>query len=154
MNVLDDLGFIFADALAEVISKVSGISLNNSVLEHDGAADEMIGVMNLNGKSGGTFFVSAREADMRTLCSHMIGVPLHEVTKEDIGDTLCEFVNMTAGNAKLRLSSASYSFMLTVPFIISGGNLAIHTKKKKHITARVLSDGKISLKVKFIHSAA
>ena len=151
MNILDELGFVFADALADVISKVSGIPLINSILEHDDDDDEMIGVMNLNGKSGGTFFVSAKEAAMRTLCSHMTGIPRNEVTKEDIGDTLCEFVNMTAGNAKLRLSNASYSFALTVPFVVSGENMAIHTKKKKHITARALSDGEIALKVKFIH---
>ena len=151
MNVLEELGFIFADALADVISKVSGISLNNSVSERDDSFDEMIGIMHLSGKNNGMIFVSAKEAAMRTLCSHMLGIRRNEVTKEDIGDTLCEFVNMTAGNAKLRLSNASYSFMLSLPFIISGENMEIHTKKKEHVITRVLSGGKISLMLKFIH---
>jgi len=154
VNVLDELGFVFADALGEVISKVTGISLNNSVLENDDSFDEMIGIMNLIGKNDGMIFVSAKEAGMRTLCSLMIGIPQHEVTKDDICDMLCEFVNMTAGNAKLRLSNASYSFALSLPFVISGQNMVIRTKKKEHIVTRILSNDNIALKIKVLHQVA
>ena len=153
MNALDELGFIFADALAEVISKVSGVSLNNSVGYDDGF-DEMIGIMNLNGKNSGVLLISAKEAALGHLCSLMIGIPEDEVTKDDVCDMLCELVNMTAGNAKLRLSNASYSFALSLPFMISGDNMALRIKKKEHIITRTLTDGKTTISIKVIHQIA
>jgi len=151
VNILDDLGFVFADALAEVISKVSGVSLKNSVLPYHDGFDEMIGIMNLSGNNSGMLLITAKEAAMRVLCSLMIGIPEDEVTKDDIFDMLCELVNMTAGNAKLRLSNVSYSFALSLPFLISGDNMAIRIKKNEHIVTRVLSDGQTSLTIKVVH---
>ena len=150
MSISNDLGPIFADSLAEVVSTVSGITLRVLPSEHDTGFDEMVGIMCLNGKDNGTVFISAAEASMRALCSAMIGIPKAEVTRDDMYDTLCELVNMTAGNAKLRLTSADCTFTLSVPFLISGENMAISTKKRESIISNVLTDGKISLGLKIV----
>ena len=153
MNIssADELGPVFADVLTEVVSTMSGFSLNVLSSERDAGFDERIGMMNLNGEKSGMLFISAGEADMRILCSFIIGVPKDEVTKDDIDDALCELVNMTAGNAKLRLSGTDYTFNLSPPFIISGKNMSIVTKKRTSVVSRVLGDGEISVKLKVVY---
>ena len=144
----DQLGSIFAGALAEIISTTSGFSLDISSPEDDACFDEMAGVMSLNGKNHGMIFISAGEPAMRVLCSFMTGISKDEVTKDDINDALCELVNMTAGNAKLRFNDADPMFTLSPPFVISGKNMSLITKKRINVISRVLRDGEISLKLK------
>ena len=145
----DKLGSIFAGALAEVISTASGFLLEISSSE-DADFDEMVGIMSLYGKNQGMLFISARELVMRILCSFVTGVSTDEVTKEDIHDALCELVNMTAGNAKLRFNDAEQIFTLSPPFVVSGKNMSLITKKKVNVISRVLEDGEISVKLKVV----
>ena len=146
----DQLGFIFASALAEVISTTSGFSLDISSSENDSGFDEMVGIMSLNGKRHGMIFISAEESVMRIICSFMTGVSKEEVAKDDIDDALCEIVNMTAGNAKLRFNDAEQMFTLSPPFVISGKNMSFITKKRVRVISRVLGDGEISVKLKAV----
>ena len=153
MNIssADELGPVFADVLAEVISTMSGFSFSVLSSERDADFNEMIGLMNLNGEKSGMLFVSAGEEDIRVLCSFMTGLPQNEVTKDDLDDALCELVNMTAGNAKLRLSGTDYTFNLSPPFIISGKNMSIITKKRTRVVSRVLGNDDISVKLKVVY---
>ena len=153
MNIssLDELGDLFADVLAEVVSTMTGFSLDVLSSERNADFDEMIGLMNLNGKESVTLFISAEEDKMRVLCSFMIGVAIENVTKDDIYDALCELVNMTAGNAKLRLGGTDYMFKLSPPFAISGKNMSITTLKKVHVVSRVLGCAEISVKLKLVY---
>ena len=146
----DQLGFIFAGALTEVISTTSGFSLEVSSTEDDAGFDEMIGIMSLNGNNPGMLFISAKESAVRVLCSFITGVSQDEVTKDDIDDALCELVNMTAGNAKLRFNNAEQMFTLSPPFVISGKNMSFITKKKIRVISRVLRNGEISVKLKVV----
>ena len=149
----NDLGIIFADSLAEVVYTVAGIELSVMPPNHDDSflSYEMIGIMHLNGKNCGMLFVSAAEASVRVLCAAILGMPQHELGKDDMRDTLCELVNMTAGNAKLRLGNTDYTFTLTVPFLISGEGMMIFTKKRERIISSVLSNDTISLCLKMIY---
>ena len=144
----DQLGSIFAGALAEVISTTSGFSLDVVSSDEDACFNEMIGVMSLNGKNCGMIFICAEEPVMRLLCSFMTGVLEDEVSKDDIDDALCEIVNMTAGNAKLRFNDADQMFTLSPPFVISGKNMSLLTKKRINVISRVLGNGEISVKLK------
>ena len=152
MNVFstEQLGFIFAGALGEIISTTSGFSLDVSPPEDDAGFDEMVGIMSLYGKNHGMLFISAGELAMRALCSFMTGVSKDEVTKEDMDDTLCELVNMTAGNAKMRFNDAEQTFTLSPPFVISGKNMSFITKKRVNVISKALGDGEISVKLKVI----
>jgi len=150
MNAIDNLDVIFPDALAEAIATVTGIHLQCSPSEEDTGFEEITGVMSLSSKKGGILFVSAKESDIRVLCSCMIGVPEEEVTIGDIEDALCEFVNMTAGSAKIRLSDPDFVFTLSSPFIIRGKDISIATKSKTRVISRVLENGEISVKLKFV----
>jgi len=151
ISSIDELGAIFAESLAEVISKISGFSLGVLSSDHDPDFAGMVGVMNLNSKKRGMIFISSGEYNMRVLCSFMTGVPKNEVTKEDIHDALCELVNMTAGNAKLRISDEDYMFTLSSPFIIDGENMSIITKKRVHVVSNILGDGEIFIKLKIVY---
>jgi len=146
----DSLGVIFSEALAEVLASVTSVYLQCVSEEEDSGFEEITGVMALCSKKSGILFVSAKEQDIRALCSFMIGVPKEEVTKEDIEDALCEFVNMTAGSAKIRLSDPDYIFTLTSPFVIHGKDITIATKHRTHVISRVLGNGEISVKLKFV----
>ena len=146
----EQLGFVFADALAEIVSTTSGFSLDVSSPEDSAGFYEMIGIMSLGGKNHGMLFISAEESAMRVLCSFMTGVSEDEVTKDDIDDALCELVNMTAGSAKLRFNNTEHMFTLSPPFVISGKNMSFTTKKRVFVISRVLGDGKISLKLKVV----
>ena len=151
MEINDNsLGDIFSEALAEIIATVTSIYLENVRSEKDVGFEEITGVMCLCGKKNKMIFISANESDMRVLCSYMIGVPKAGVTKDDIEDALCEFVNMTAGSAKLRLVDTEYTFDLSPPFVIKGKDMSIVTKAKTHIISRTLSHGEISVKLKVI----
>jgi len=148
---VDVLGAIFAGALAEVISTVSGISPGVLSSDRDADFDDIIGLMSLNGAKSGIVFISAGEADMRLLCSRMTGVPKEDVTKADMDDALGEIVNMTAGNAKLRFSDAEYMFTLSLPFVISGKGMSIGAKKNSHVITKRLGNGEITLKLKVVY---
>ena len=150
----DEFGVIFADALTEVIFKLTGFSFEALPVksEHDVEFDGMIGGMSLRGdKKSGLIFISAGEYDLKILCSYMTGVPKDAVTKDDIGDALCELVNMTAGNAKLRLGDTDYMFSLSSPFIIRGRDMSITTKDRVNVVSRVLGNGQVSVRMKVVY---
>ena len=154
---IKELGSVFVDALTEVISKVSGFMLEDiypETDEHDEDVDfdGMIGIMSLNaGKKNIMIFLSAKERDMRVICSYMSGFAQEEIAKEDMYDTLGELVNMTAGNVKLRIGEVNYNFALSLPFAIDGENMSIITKKRVNIFSKVLGNGDISVKLKIVY---
>ena len=151
MDVLDKLGLVYSQALIEVVGTVSGIHLQVGSRETDNNFDDITGVMYLNGKKSGMLFVTARESDVRVLCSHMIGVSQKEVTAADIDDTMCELVNMTAGSAKLRLSDTDYMFSLLQPFVIKGKNVSIVTKSITQVEAGTLTGAEVSVRFKVVY---
>jgi len=151
MDIVDKLGLIYTESLAEVISTVSGIYLQIECQKSNNEFDDITGVMILNGKESGVLTVSGKAPDVRILCSNMIGVPLDDVTDDDIDDTMCELVNMTAGNAKLRLSDTDYMFTLTQPFVIKGKDVSIVTKSITKVIASTLSNDEISVKMKVVY---
>ena len=146
----DIIGSIFTQALLEIISKVTGFSLDVISAERDGGFDEFAAFMSLNGLKSGVLFISAGETSLRTLCSYMVGTPEKDITKEDIEDVLCEFVNMTAGNAKLRLDDTEYMYTLSSPHVISGREMSIAAKNRVNIISKTLRSGDVSVKLKVI----
>ncbi|MCL2443065.1 MAG: chemotaxis protein CheX [Treponema sp.] len=161
MDIDNELGLIFSSVLSEIITTVSGFSLNvlpppgkttdETQDEHENSFDEMTGIMSLSGKKNSILFISAKENDMSQLCSSIIGVPQNELTKEDVEDTLCELVNMTAGSAKLRLSGTEYVFNLSSPFILKGQNMHIVRKRKTRVISRDLGNGEITVRIKVVY---
>ena len=153
MNIvsMETLAAIFTQALLEVVSKISGFELDVISQESDPGFDETIAVMSLNSSKSGMVFLSADEACMRILCSFMVGVPEENISKTDIEDVLCELVNMTAGNAKLRLVDTEYMFALSSPFIMSGTGITISAKKRVNVISRQLGNAEISLRLKVVY---
>jgi len=151
MDIYSQLGLLYTNVLTEIIFTVSGFSFDVLDQEQDTEFEDMVGIMSLNGKKNGMLFLSAKEADIRELCSYMIGVNRSEVTNADIEDALRELVNMVAGSAKLRLSSSDYIFNLSPPFVIKGKNISLATKDRMHIISRVLGNGELSVKLKVIY---
>ncbi|MCL2758716.1 MAG: chemotaxis protein CheX [Treponema sp.] len=147
---IEKLSYIFTDALSEVISKMAGFSFGIISSEENNTFDEITAVMSLNGKNHGMLFISANENAMRFICSYMTGIPREEITKDDIEDNLCELVNMTAGNAKLRTNNMEQSYSISSPFILKGDNMIIKTKKRINTISRTLGDGEIAVKLKVI----
>ena len=151
MDMYNELGLIYSEALTEVIAKVAGVRLQVVSQEDDDKFEEITGVMCLNGKKSGVLFISANETDMRVLCSYFTGLSLAEVTTGDTEDTICEFANMTAGNAKLNLSGTDFIFNLAPPFALKGKNMSLISKSKTHVISRTLSDGVVSVKLKLLY---
>ena len=150
MDAEETLGVVFSDALAEVIATVTSVYLQCAPSDDDAGLDDITGVMSLSSKKGGILFITANEADIRELCSCMTGAAVEELTEKDVEDTLCEFVNMTAGNAKLRLSDPDYMFTLSTPFVIKGKDMSIAAKSRTTVISRAFGNGEISLKLKFV----
>ena len=146
----DELGSIFVESLIDVIAKISGFSLGVLSTEHDSDFDDNIAIMCLNSSKGGMLFLSAGEPSMKVLSSFSEGVPEDDLAMDDIGDMLCELVNMTAGNAKFLLTDTEYTFALTPPFIMSGKDVSIATKKRVNVISRTVGDEKIQVKLKVI----
>ena len=151
LNKLDKLGQVYLDALTEVVSTVSGISTEAVNRQSDNNFDDVTGVMYLHGKKSGMLFVTANVDDVRIMCSRFTGVPIEDVTLDDMDDTMCEFVNMTAGNAKLRLNDTDYMFSLLQPFVIKGKDVKIVTKTITHIEAGTVTDGNVSISFKAMY---
>ena len=155
MDVVEKLGSVFSSVLMEIVSTISGFSLEifsaKDLSINENEFDEMTGVMALSGKKSSLLFISAKEDDMRKLCSYMIGVSEEEVSKEDIEDSLCELVNMTAGSAKLRLSGSDFVFNLSSPFLLKGNNMNIKGKNKTRIISQVLRNEEISVSLKVVY---
>ena len=151
MQIFDMLSCVYSDALTEVVSTVAGIRLKVVSRESDKEFNDIIGVMILNGDESGILSVSANKPDARILCANIIGISPADVTEDDMDDTMCELVNMTAGNSKLRLSDSSYMFTLSQPFVIKGKDVSIVTKNITNVIASTLSDGEITVKIKAIY---
>jgi len=146
-----ELGYIFTDALIEIISTISGFSLNVISQKKDMVFDELTGVMNLNGKKSGLLFISAKELDIRMICAHMTGVLRTEVSETETEDLLCELVNMTAGSAKLRLSNTDFTFALSQPVVLKGESMSLVAKKRTHVVSRVIGNEEVSVKLKVVY---
>ena len=156
----EELGSIFVDALLEVVSTVSGFAFygvapetdTETETENENDFDGVTGIMSLiGGKKNIMIFLSASENDLRILCSYMSGLALDEIKSEDVYDTLCELVNMTAGNAKLRIGGTNYMFTLSLPFAITGDNMTIITKKRVNVFSKILGNGEISIRLKIVY---
>jgi len=126
----EQLGAVFTEALAEVILTATGFSLDSLPPKGDERLFDMIGMMGLYGKNHGMLYISLDEAALRVLCSYMIGAAQEEITRDDLTDALCELVNMTAGGAKRQLSGDEDAFSLSPPFVVSGRELALTTKRR------------------------
>ena len=151
MESINKLGSVYSEALKEVIGTVSYIHLDVSSREPDNSFDDITGVMYLQGRKNGMLFVTAKESDVKVICSNMTGVPLKDVTTADVDDTMCELVNMTAGSAKLRLSDTDYMFVLLQPFVIKGKDVSIVTKSITKLEAGTLTNGDISIRFKIVY---
>jgi CheY-specific phosphatase CheX len=152
LTYTDELGLVFAEAISDIVLKFSGVSLNAISSEPDESFETITGVMSLAGERGGTLLISASEADMRVFCSRMTAVPIGKVTPEETEDALCELVNMTAGSAQQRLSGMGHAFTLTMPFVLRGENMRMRAKKRVEIVSKFMSDGELSLKLKFMRA--
>ena len=144
----DQIGMVFSDVLIDVVSKTAGISIDS--IDKDSGFDELIGLMSLYGNNHGMVIISAGYDTIRKLSSSMTGVSTKEVTNDDIYDTLCELVNMTAGNAKLRFNSTEELYLLSPPFIISGEDMSIITKNRVDFISRILYGEGLTLKLKVV----
>jgi CheY-specific phosphatase CheX len=151
VDIDKQLGRVFADSLLEVVSVTAGFYYEVLSEERDNEFSELTGVMHLRGKKMGMLFVSANEDAMKILCSCMMGVSQNEVTREDIEDALCEVMNMTAGNAKLRLGNSEYVYELTSPVLLRGESMSVATKRRTHFISRTIGNSEMSIKIKVIY---
>ena len=147
----DELGAIFVDSFLEVISTSTGVSLDLISSEYHAEFFDITATINLNGSKSGTLFISADENTATALCSYMTGTAKENVTKEDRYDVMCEFANMTAGNAKLRLGNSEYLFTLSSPFIIDGKEVSITTKKKVRVLSTAFGSNELNIKMKLMY---
>jgi len=151
MDTLENLGLIYTESLSEVISTVTGIHLNDVTRNHDKVFDDITGVMYLHGIKSGMLCVTAKEEDVRIFCSRIVGVSPEEIPPDDLDDTMCELVNMTAGSAKLRISDTNYLFSLLQPFVIKGTLLSLVTKNITQVETGTLTDGEVTISFKVIY---
>jgi len=151
ISSVDELSTIFADSFLEVISTSTGIMLDVVSSENDFEFFNMTSVICLNGSKQGMLFVSAKDSIAKILCSRMTGISEDDVTDEDCIDAMCEFANMTAGNAKLRLGNSEYLFTLSSPFIIEGNEMSITTKKKVRVISKTFGNGELEVKMKLMY---
>ena len=147
----DGLGTIFEDALIEVVAISSGLRLDVSQAVQSSGFGDIIGVMSLNSSRSGLLFLSANEHDLRTICTAMTAVPEDIIEAEDLWDALSELLNMTAGNARLRLNGTEFMFALTTPFIITGSDMSIISKTRSTVISRELGNGDISITLKIAY---
>jgi CheY-specific phosphatase CheX len=143
---------VFTDALVEIISKTAGITLAVAEYETDSSLGEVAGLISLNGMGSMTVLLSAKAAAVRRICSFMTGTPEADVTEEELDDTLCELVNITAGNVKLRLGSATGAYTLSPPFTIRGADMRAAVKWRTPGFSVALRNGEVELKLRVICS--
>ena len=151
VSTLGELGAVFATSLEEVVSTVTGVLLAAMPSPANTGFDELVGFMSLHGKKNGVLFISAQEDGVRTLCARMLGLPKDVIAPGDVQDMMGEIVNMTAGNAKLRLAESEYMFQLSTPFVMTGKEMSVVAKKLTQAAMSILSDEEISLKLKVVY---
>jgi len=151
ISSVDELSAVFTESFLEVISTSAGIKLDAISSESDTEFCTMTAAICLNGRKPGMLFISANESTAKILCSYMTGVPIEDVTKEDSIDAMCEFANMTAGNAKLRLGNSEFLFTLSPPFILESKEMSITTKKKIHVISTTFGKSDIKIKTKLVY---
>jgi len=141
---------LFAKALKDVVAIVAGMSFERAYTVNESLGDELVGMMSLQGQKVSLLAITCSLQGVRLLCSHMLGVHEDEITDRDMGDAICELVNMTAGSVKARLRETAYEYTLTTPFAMKGKGLQFIVKDRVSVVQVVLSSGEIELKLKMI----
>lgn len=104
---------------------------------------DISGVVGLSGVTTGTCALSLpndlAEEVIRNLLMTPESTPLPE---EGLRDGVGELVNMVAGGAKTRLSASQYTFDITLPTIISGGEHEVFHRSSTHCVVIVLENRK------------
>ena len=148
---LNGYGAVFTDVLTGIAATMAGLSFGVTDAAKDNDCGQLSGFMRLDGARSGLIIISAAERDIRVFCSRMLGISQADVTAEEAHDTLCELVNMTAGNAKLRFNETKFMFTLTTPFVVTGNEMKLVMKNSAQYYTCTLGDGDISLKLKIIY---
>jgi len=147
MDLNDDLGYIFSDALIKAVSTVSGILIDVVSEERNDELEEITGVMFISSIRNLMLFISAKESDIKVISSFMTGTPEADITTEEAEDTLCELANITSSGVKLRVHDEDRRFSISMPFIIKGKDMMISTKQRARVLSQVIGNDEISLKL-------
>ncbi|MCL2807871.1 MAG: chemotaxis protein CheX [Coriobacteriia bacterium] len=148
MITQEDLAATFFDVLHEVAKTMSGLTIKLIPQGEPDASGDICSVMMLDGCVNGVFSLSGSPQTFRMLCSGMIGASPKEVKEEDVADTLCELVNMTAGGVKLRLSETDFQFALAPPCMISLAELDVLTSAKERVITQVMGTDDLAVRLK------
>ena len=150
MDLSIDLGSVFSDALIEIVSTVTGLKLNVTSDDIDLDFNEITGLMSISGKKSGLLFVTASENDWRILCTKMTGTDKADVTRDEAEDVACEFVNMTGGNAKIRLINTENAFEISQPIVVTSENMKLIAKRKTYVISKTLRCDDVTVKLKIV----
>jgi len=71
-----------------------------------------------------------------------------EATRSDVEHALYEFVNIPAGNAKLRISDPDYCFNFSMPFVIK--EKLLRSQKKVKVIMKVFGNGELNLGLRYV----
>ncbi len=104
---------------------------------------DISGVVGLSGVTTGTCALSLSNELAEDVVRALLMTPEGEsLPEEDLRDGVGELVNMVAGGAKTRLSASQYTFNITLPTIISGGEHEVFHRSNTHCVVIVLENRK------------
>ncbi len=149
-ELLQKLSEIFEQAVAEVISTVSGIVVNKV---EDSAEDtyNFAGILPLYGDINGLFIVKSDENSLRTLTAYMTGAEAECIDESEMRDCIGELANMICGLSKARAYPCGAAFTLSTPFSVkSNENMVFSYKKKTKMAVLPFSSEEIKLNARII----
>lgn len=90
---------------------------------------DVSGIMALTGEKKGIIMISFFEELSSRIISSIMGLPIEEISDDELLDGVGELINMIAGGAKARLGDSEYHFLLSAPTVITGNQHRVVQQK-------------------------
>lgn len=118
---LEQIVEAFVKATTMVLGTTCGqveVAYRRSDGELDCADGNIIGVMGMAGQPGLTTTISVPSKLATGIVSLMSGYDEEDLSRSDVDDGVCEFLNMVCGNAKTWLNRDGFDLALSMPTLI------------------------------------
>lgn len=125
---------IFEDTITEVISTVSGVSLEKSIIEEKNESN-FAGILPFIGDISGIFLIKTNGEHLKILTSYITGIEAESIYDNDMTDCIGELANMVCGLTKSRAARLGIRFNLSTPFSAKGDKSIDFSFKKNSVTS-------------------
>jgi CheY-specific phosphatase CheX len=128
----EELRELFCDAFCKSVNTMMATDISKeNIIENNDTNFEISGGMILSGENNRNMLmvISTTKASATYMVQLLTGLDEDDITDDDRMSTVVELVNITAGIVKVEVADTDSSYLLTLPFAVTGSGLTWKTDK-------------------------